>query len=381
VTLSAIEENMKNILCAFLFLIALPVTSSDFNCVKPKLTAAIYFSNGIKTDFRSAKSSLAELKAELGIDYNSHSLVYKTAYNETGGMTTDLLEATAQSGTQNNRNIIRWLNGKQLAPEWFAKWFEKYTIGRSVQVAQEGVNHANSYLNDILDGNKVIVVSHSQGNFYVNEAKELLASQLRNGKMRSFAIFGVAVPTNSIGGDSGPYLTNHRDVIQKVPFSLPANWKLHHSDKKVADDVGAIQAHLFNATYLSDDYDIKPALIAGIRAQIDAAVRPAHSCENYNQMVSALVAGEYTNTCEIGSNKVNKQFSITSRAVILSDERFADTSGIEAMLNLSRQRESGPNVIQFGAFGVKSAPALAVAWDEGGLFRSGRPPFSCYVDD
>jgi hypothetical protein len=40
-----------------------------------------------------------------------------------------------------------------------------------------------------------------------------------------------------------------------------------------------------------------------------------------------------------------------------------------------------PNVIQFGAFGGKSAPAIGAAWDEGGVFRSGRPPLSCYVDE
>jgi hypothetical protein len=372
---------MKKILLAFLFLITLPVTSAEIKCIKPTLSAVIYFGNGIKTDFRSAKSSLTELKVELGFVYNSHNLDYKTAYNETGGMTADLLEATAQSGTQNNRNIMRWLNGKNSAPEWFLKWFEKYSTDKSIQIAQAGVNHAKFYLNDILDGKKVIVVSHSQGNFYANEAKELLASQLRNGKMSSFALFGVAVPANSIGGNSGPYLTNHRDFIQKVPFSLPANWKLHYSDRKVADDVGAIKAHSFNATYLSEDFDIKPALISGIRAQIDAAAQPTHSCENYNQIVSSLVAGEYINTCDIGPDKVNKQFSITSRAVILSDERFADTSGLETMLSLSQQREAGPNVIQFGAFGNKSNPALGAAWGEDGLFRSGRPPLSCYVDE
>ena len=268
---------MRNTLLIFSLFMLVENAFATSACIAPEAASVIYFGNGINTDRDSALSSLSRLKKELTTNYNNQKLTYALAYNSTSGMGIDLAQSAAQSGTQNNRDIIRWLNGKNLIPIWFSNWFESYSNVKSLDIAAEVANHAKLYLNDILDGKKVIVVSHSQGNFYVNEAKELLARQLRNGKMRSFAIFGVAVPANSIGADSGPYLTNHRDFIQKVPLALPANWKLHYSDKKVADDVGAIQAHLFNATYLSDDYDIKPALIAGIRAQIDAAVRPAHS--------------------------------------------------------------------------------------------------------
>ena len=74
-------------------------------------------------------------------------------------------------------------------------------------------------------------------------------NQQPNRKNQQLCHFGVAVPADNIGGSSGPYLTNHRDFIQKVPRSLPSNWKLHHSDKTVADDLGPIQAHLFNAAF------------------------------------------------------------------------------------------------------------------------------------
>jgi hypothetical protein len=187
------------------------------------------------------------LAKELTNEYNGQKLQYALAYNRTAGMATDLGQASAESGVQNNKNILRWLYGKNLSPEWFSKWLDEYLSKRSLDVATETASHANFYLNDILHGKKVVVVSHSQGNFYVNEAKQLLARQLRDGKMSSFARFGVAVPADNIGGGSGPYLTNHRDFIQKVPRSLPPNWKLHHSDKTVADDLGPIQAHLFNA--------------------------------------------------------------------------------------------------------------------------------------
>jgi hypothetical protein len=293
----------------------------------------------------------------------------------------DLAQATAQSGTQNNRSIIRWLNAMNMAPDWFIKWFENYSTSRSIQVAEEATNHANYYLNEILDGKKVVVVSHSQGNYYVNEAKELLARQLRDGKISSFAIFGVAVPASSIGGKTGSYLTNHRDFIQKIPFSLPTNWKLHHSDKMVADDIGAIQAHLFNATYMSDDFDIKPALIAGIRSQIDAAQQPAHSCETFNKSILSMVAGMYISTCGAKPNQTNKETRITGTGMIFPDKTSVDLSGIETVLSLSQQPERGSSTIEFGYQGGATPPVGAAIWDMNRVFKNAKPPIDCNVTD
>jgi hypothetical protein len=326
---------MKNIIFAIFLWGLTQLSLAEVSCVRPPLSATIYFSNGIKTDVRSAKASRAALEISLGTDYNGHALDFAIAYNGTSGMTVDLAQASAQAGSQNNRNIIRWLNGKNLVPEWFSNWFDKYLFNRNLDVAKETASHANFYLNDILHGKKVIVVSHSQGNFYVNEAKQLLARQLRNGKISSFAIFGVAVPADNIGGSTGSYLTKHRDFIHKVPRSLPPNWKLHHSDGKVADDIGPIQAHLFNATYMSNDFDIKTALIAGIRSQIDAAVRPAHSCETFNAAILSMVAGTYLSTCGIKPKETVNEIQITGTGMVFQDKTSVDLTRMETALSLS----------------------------------------------
>ena len=74
----AIKEKMKNIICSFwLFSILLAVSqiaSAEIQCIRPELSATLYFGNGIKTDLRSAKASLARLETEIGPDYNSHAL-------------------------------------------------------------------------------------------------------------------------------------------------------------------------------------------------------------------------------------------------------------------------------------------------------------------
>ena len=263
-------------------------------------------------------------------------------------------------------------------------WLDKYLFNRSLDVAKETASHANFYLNDILHGKKVIVVSHSQGNFYVNGAKQLLAQQLRDGKMSSFAIFGVAVPADNIGGGSGPYLTNHRDFIQKVPQSLPPNWKLHHSDKTVADDLGPIQAHLFNATYMSDDFDIKTALLAGIRSQIDAAARPAHSCETFNASILSMVTGTYLSTCGIEPKETINQIQITGTGMVFQDKTSVDLTIMETLLSLEKGFQDSNAYIGFLYAGGVNPGRGGAFWDSNRISQNPvsegpNPPRYCRV--
>jgi hypothetical protein len=375
------DKEMKNFILALFLLILTESSLAGSICTTPELSAVIYFGNGINTTRNSATSSLDRLSKELGDDYNGHKLEYALAYNQTGGMALDLVQATIQSGIQFTSRFTLWLNGVGLASDWFTTWFQDYLMRKTVVVAEEVAEHANFYLNDILGGKKVIVVSHSQGNFYVNEAKDLLARQLPSGKMASFAIFGAAVPSDSIGGNSSPYLTNHRDFIQKVPGSLAVNWKLYRSDRKEAEDVGMIQAHLFNATYISNDFDIRPTLVSGIKTQIDAAARPAYSCETFNKTVLTMVTGTYITTCGIKPNRINRQVVISTTGITLANNISVDLTGIQTMLSLNQQPESSPYPINLGFFGAANSPVGVAAWDINRVFRNSKPPIECSVDD
>jgi hypothetical protein len=307
--------------------------------------------------------------------------VYALAYNQTDGMMLDLLQAAEQHAIQINSRLMLWLNGAGLSPAWFSTLYQEYLSRITIVVAEEVAKHANYYLNEILEGRKVVVVSHSQGNFYVNEARDLLARQLRSDKMSSFEIFGVAVPSDNVGRSRSTYLTNHRDFIQIVPRSLPSNWKLHRSDRTDAEDIGVIKAHLFNATYISDDFDIKPALVAGIRTQIDRAVRPAHSCQTYNSLVSSLVSGRYVVTCGKKPNTYNKQFTITPMEMALPDDDVVNTTSPDTFLSLSNGRDSLGSHTVFGAFGGMGGIAVAGAWDVNRIFDRFQSRTSCYVGE
>lgn len=371
---------MKSLLLAIVALLSSPLALGNTQCIPPASKTVIYFGNGINTSIISAKSSLDRITKEIGDDLNGEELEYALAYNETEGMALDLVQASEQQAVQINSKLMLWLNGAGLAPDWFAIWYQNYLYRRTTVIAEEVVSHANFYLNDILAGKKVIVVSHSQGNFYVNEAKQLLARQLAGEKMSSFAIFGVAVPSDNIGGNRLPYLTNHRDFIQNVPLSMPTNWKLHRSDRTDAEDVGPIQAHLFNATYISGDFDIKPSLIAGIKTQIDNAARPSHSCQTYNSQVSSLASGRYLVTCGIGGGTVIKPFLISPTDMTLPDGSVVGTTSVETFLSFERKADSPRAEMTFGAFGGIGGTAVAAEWGSDRLFRNLASQSMCYID-
>jgi hypothetical protein len=372
---------MKNIILLLTLLLSTHLASANGQCVQPTAGTAIYFGNGINTSKNSATASLQNLRKELGTNHNGDELVYALAYNQTDGMALDLLQAAEQQAVQINSRLMLWLNGTGLLPDWFSSWYQHYLSRITVVVAEEVANHANYYLNEIPDGRKVVVVSHSQGNFYVNEARDLLARQLGIDKMASFDIFGVAVPSDNIGGSKSPYLTNHRDFIQFVPRSLPNNWKLHRGDRTDAEDIGVVKAHLFNATYISDDFDIKPALIAGIKTQIESAVRPAHHCQTYNSLVSSLVTGRYIVSCGVKPNLYSRQFFISPTEMALPDGRVVNTLSPDTFLDVSTNRNSLGFHTEFGAFGGMEGIAVASGWDINRVLRRFNSQAPCFVDE
>lgn len=97
---------MRNAICTIILWGLTQLSFAEVSCVRPSLSATIYFSNGIKTDVRSAKASRAALEAALGTDYNGHALDYAIAYNETSGMAVDLAQPVLQHSGHESRHCF-----------------------------------------------------------------------------------------------------------------------------------------------------------------------------------------------------------------------------------------------------------------------------------
>lgn len=82
-------------------------------------------------------------------------------------------------------------------------------------------SHVQRYKTLLMEGSRVLVVGHSQGNLYANSAYTNLAYDENNLPMDAFGIVAVATPSGQVAG-GGSYITRDDDrVINAVLFFSP----------------------------------------------------------------------------------------------------------------------------------------------------------------
>lgn len=238
------------------FFLASFVQAQQHNCEAISEEFRLVFSNGELTTPKQAFMAKNELALSLGNTHEGQGITYDLAYNYSSDAFDELLQSA---------DPHRWyIELAQRVSNW------KYQIK-----GPELIDHVEKYREAILQGQKVLVVSHSQGNFYANLARLILTFQKPAIQMESFGIFGVATPTDNIGGKKTSYLTNHLDIITSVPSSLPSNWTLRRADNGgIVNYIGSIPANNFADTYLSPHYDIRPEIVKGIKQELSKLQTP-----------------------------------------------------------------------------------------------------------
>lgn len=181
----------------------------------------IFFGNGIETSRLDALSSLAELRAQVAptvADSLRDKLEFRLSYNSDNLLFGDLLDSYGQWSAELEINFIRWARGLGNPPQWFTSIYDAFI--RAIDAQQYIIDgdlrqHAERYRELTGQGHKVIVVSHSQGNFYANAAHRIVNS-------RSLGITAVATPAGVVEG-GGPHTTLVGDIIANVPGALQPN--------------------------------------------------------------------------------------------------------------------------------------------------------------
>ena len=137
--------------------------------------------NGIFTDEEGARNNERLLKVLLKDTYKNQKLDYQYFFNPThlAGMG-DLFEVVAQGffDQKSDYDLVEMLNDAS----------QKVTT------------------------QKVLLVAHSQGNFYANNFYDKVASQEGGVPSKSIGVYGVATPASRVAGD-GKYLTSDTDGI------------------------------------------------------------------------------------------------------------------------------------------------------------------------
>ncbi len=212
--------------------------------------SVIYFVNGINTEPSDATLNLRALQDAIGRSQTDDGkpITYFNTYNPNDGLIGDLEESVLQWARQVNlETALRSFAGRiaqsvlsgradlylrvlqTILPgtitDIIITSFRSFIVaetarllgarGRSSVVADQVTQQLRTFLQQ---GNRVVLVTHSQGNFIGNEAYNNIAANLVGSVRR----VGAAVPTNSISG-GGPYVTLKRDFIRNVASSLAPN--------------------------------------------------------------------------------------------------------------------------------------------------------------
>jgi hypothetical protein len=232
-----------------LFLVIFFVAKSSFALDCRSAEVAFYFGNGMFNDRYDANESALALEDFL---YQNQFIrggqKVHLAYNLNESALVELLQVATQKSEEYGRSFFQWLSDLSLAKDDFR--ILAFAVSRSYDKLryvsdQDLKSQVAAYRTDIAAGKTVLVVAHSQGNFYANSAWHLI--QGLEGAAGRFFVVGAAAPVNSIAG-GGPYATLTQDLVIKAvrtAFSaLPAN---------VTNLSASPSGHEFVSQYLNGD--------------------------------------------------------------------------------------------------------------------------------
>ena len=158
-----------------LFLLLITLSTLAFSAIDECKTD-VYFGNGILTTPDASKSNTILLRDDIiekfGIDYfNKHIGKVSYAYNSTFGFEQDITESIYQVS-----NITEFI-------EWRDKLMGRYKESQHHADLEEQVD---KYEASIKSGHKVLVVAHSQGNLFAQEAYERLGERGKDNWMQQY---------------------------------------------------------------------------------------------------------------------------------------------------------------------------------------------------
>ncbi len=186
----------------------------------------VKFGNGVWNHRKAAERSLFLLQDQLEQKISGSDLEglveYDLSFNPSEGKLLDLLETYGQNRRTDWTQFWRYLAALDLMPDFLQDKIQDMasTVDAAAIQANPAVQkHIANYNALLSEGNKVVLVAHSQGNLFANIAYPGIDPEY----IDSFGIVSIGNPDNYVA-DDGPYTTLTEDiVIGIVPFSLPAN--------------------------------------------------------------------------------------------------------------------------------------------------------------
>jgi hypothetical protein len=214
----------------------------------PDSAVAIYYGNGMYiSPARARVQALVmdrKIRAALPQGVTPQ---FSYSYNNSEDQVTQVLQVLGQAIDDRVIRFQSWLNVPSGAPSVFRNTVK--TLEQSATVSNyvkdaDLTAHVSRYQSDLASGKRVIVLAHSQGNFYANQAHSRLPST------QGFSIVAVGTPASFTAG-GGPHITLTNDeVIVPIPNRRPPNTTNSASFVTAAGDA---DGHSFTRSYLNGD--------------------------------------------------------------------------------------------------------------------------------
>lgn len=238
------------------FLLLLPVVSvfAD-NCAVSERKLAIYYSNGMSNDEYDARNSLnaIELKTKSTLQSQGYRVSYDIAYNNNEVWYGQLFEIFRQRQLEQWRLFSRWLSGLAIAPDWFQQAMKNITQSinsLNYVIDTDLQRHVANYKSKIEACQRILIVAHSQGNFYANSAWDQIyggkidSDKYEMNRFHNIGLLAVATPAGHVGNQLRTendhqaitsYVTLSNDwvinTLRVLGYSiLPANYTNSHED-------------------------------------------------------------------------------------------------------------------------------------------------------
>jgi len=197
----------------------------------------LYYANGImmgETEVQARelwKNKTRQIFTNINFDKSIGKV--DIAYNASENFFYDMYEAYQQYSDE--KGWVEYLKYRQI---YFKDGIPEFVTTYRPDLAKQ----IQAYIQSIRLGHGVIVVAHSQGNFYTNEAYVALDSWMR----QYLHMIGVASPASYVSGD-GPHVRFDNNIIKLVPGALGATHNNPNSSFLISLD-----AHDFYNSYLAN---------------------------------------------------------------------------------------------------------------------------------
>jgi len=234
-----IREYKKYIIYLLIIIALIPsISLADFpsgKCSTDGYTIATI--NGINTTKKEAENNMLVLKKKNGLNNNNQDLDYQYLYNAThlagvGDIFDVVRQGVFDNETVTDYDLLEILNGA------------------SQKVKTQ----------------KILLVAHSQGNFYANSFYDTVANKTGGVPSESIGVYGVATPSGRVAG-GGKYLTSSTDKVISGLVGKTLSRKIMQPNTNIILSKGDdTWGHSFTDVYLKYRPEV---IISGIQTSLD----------------------------------------------------------------------------------------------------------------